>query len=768
MFGIGEYSIGGFPDSDSLSESNLLVGILSSNQIKREYLLRASLQSSLISTDDDLILITDEGESISTEDTQTIDLSTGGYVSKVYDDPYKLFPGCISTAYSFSAELSTSDFLSGGATTSGGEIKIKNINGRLDNLAVLDWLGADLQLFIGTKDLALSQFTNFCKGVSSGINKQFDSFSILQKDHRFKLKKPLHKHRYMGVDSCIRSFTGSLCNVNFGDVLDRGADSFAVQILFKGNTLTTEMYLVDKMSTSGLSIKTDTSNNILTILTDGTFTSTITSPIESYLDNRLHRLTLSVDRLDLSQTLWIDDTIIGYEPLNNVGSISNAANLRLGSKSDATKHWRGYFDDFRMWKIPLTKSQISSHMHRELRATEINSADLDCYVPFNERGDLTAYDIRTGSTISGTLSNINGWSGSLEGDATISTNVKPILVGVKRNIKPILVDPFGLVYQWHDDLGDSIIDVTIAGDEFTFQSEVSDIYSVTPDVDKYTIYRGSDGSYFRLGSEPTGEVLISAQGDASLTGYVSSMPDIHKRVILKWGNMLESELDMGSYITLSLRVTHSTGFYFTDEIKTDEALDIIVKDGGFGWWGPGRLGLFSIGRIENPDSIVPSVILNRNHFVDPNKGGTFSIQPIGVRIGKLILGYRRYGQTLTVDQLSTSLSQSQIDDKGKEYRFVEYGVSSGDDDTVTVYTEIDNEEDAQNEVIRLWSIWSVNRFMGRFTLKTGALSYFIGSDFIAQNGRYELSEAKKCISFGIHESMGVAGSTDRLDVALFF
>jgi hypothetical protein len=258
------------------------------------------------------------------------------------------------------------------------------------------------------------------------------------------------------------------------------------------------------------------------------------------------------------------------------------------------------------------------------------------------------------------------------------------------------------------------------------------------------------------------------RGDAT-GGYVDDLAGMHQRVATLYGGLGLDDLNLNTYVALSLKATASLGFYFDSEMNVDVALDEIIKRGGRGWWSPDRVARLSVGRIDDPATLEADVVITEDDLVSPRKGGVYSRSPAGVRVGEVVLGYRRYDTQLSSDQVSGIVDLATKEDISKEYRFVRAidPNRSSDSDTMTIFTEIDDPIDAQLEANRLLALMKVDRGVYRVTLDQGVLSYFIGSVFELKVDRYDTKVGKKFIVFGIAEDMGQYGQVDKLEPALF-
>lgn len=778
MFGIGEFPIGGFPDADSVSIADPLLGLLSDPSVPREFLLRSVVRGEQpILSDSGEPILSDSGlEILSDIGDIDIDLSSSGYTSRIDDDPYKLFHEALVKSYHFSVDLSTNHSngraaLTGGISLGIGDITAKNPDGSLDKEATYDWLASDLDLYIGQKSGALSSFTRFCHGVAAGVAWDLDTISILHRDVRLKLQKRLQQNRYYGTGPCLR-FDGSGDYVDYGDILDQGVgDSFTIQILNKSETLGTVKVLVSKissaLSTAGFAFYFDASNNLIAYIRDNTNQISASYAGASLLDGSRHkRLTMVVDRT--AQRIYIyvgSDLVATSGDISGVGSLSNSQPLRVGSFGDGASSNQGDMDDFRFWSTARSQEDIAGDAYREI----LPQASLEIYSKYNENDLSTAGD-SSGNSHNGTITGAT-WVGSLEGDSSLANTVKPVLVGQKDQIAPKVVDSTRLIYQWHDGLGEALDDVKDSGDSYTFGSEVSDIQSSAPAAGSYNVSRTIHGSYFRLGSSPVGVITCSARGDAGGSlGYVDDVSGIIRKLLTQFAGQSDGSLNLHTFISLGLGATATIGFYFDSDINIDAALDKVTVEGGSAWWAPDRIGNISVGRIDNPDSLGVDVEVTADDLIEPRKGGVYKRVPLGVRVGQVVLGYRHYGVTLSEDQVAESLDIATRNDLGQAYRFVTATDPdrSEDSDTLTIHTEIYNKEDAQIEADRLLSIWKEDRGLYTVSLGSGLLSYFIGTVFRVRVNRYDTrGEGKKFIVTGLTEGMGQYGTADKLEPRLF-
>lgn len=749
--GVGEFAIGGFyPARASSSIADPLPGLVSDPLQAREFLLR------------------------STPSAQTVDLSSSGYASLPTDTPYKLFPSAISRPYNFSVELPLSLSagtapLTGGASLGIGEILVKNSDGSLDSTALLDWLAEDVDLYIGRKEASIADFTRFCKGTAAGVSWDLNTLSILHKDLRFKLQKRLQPHLYKGFGAALRHDgindrgsatltcpTGSMTMQI--ETMPALASATGIMGNYRSGTAAGLRLLYQNGANWTFAVRNDAgtlyeATGLTAIIADARY------HVAGVLDIAAMKARIYVSVND--GPLYMDTEVAIAGTFNTV-----LLTYYQGATEAGSFYFQGDLDEHRIWSIARTLSDLKSDKDRQLAGTE---GGLYSYWKMDEgTGTTAANTVPTKPSM--TFTGSPAWVGSLEGDASIAGTPKPILVGIKRQFAPKLVDSQRLVYQWHSGLGQGLDDVLDGGDSYTLGAEVSDLYISAPAAGAYNVLRTTNGSYFRLGSSPVGVITCVARGDAGGSlGYRDDLAGIHRKTVTQFGGVSDSDLNLDTYSTLALSATASIGFYFDSEINVDAALDEISKRGGSGWWAGDRVGRISVGQIVAPETLTPDVYVTIDDLVDPNKGGAYKRSPIGVRVGKVVLGYRRYNTQLTSDQVAGTVDLATRNDLKQEYRYVTATDpnASSDADTMTVYTGFDDQAEALAEAYRLLDIWKVDRGTYRVTMDRGLLSYFIGTVFRVTVNRYDTVTGKTFVAYGLSEDMGQYGATDRLEPALF-
>jgi hypothetical protein len=750
-FGVGEHTIAGFPIADSVSVADPLPSILGEPTRKREYVLRASPTSGGVA--------------------QTVDLSGSGYTSRSTDTPYKHFPGALSRPYNFSVNLPLPD-MSGGTQLGIGEMVINNPDGLRDADALYDWLGANADTYLGLyakpEGEPFSLFTRVFQGTTAGVSWDLDRLYLLHRDLRFSLQRRLQQSRYGGFGAAV---SGNGTTTYGTCTMACPAGAMTLECRFYADTSVDALrYLIGYQSSALAGMR---------VLR---FTTGAVNRLEFRVINDAGtQYATSYDGVPASDwkaaagVLDIDGTGAGFirlylngEPVGTPTAVSGSWATVLSAytvmrRPDAASNWLpGDFDDARVWSVARTANEIKKAYTQALSG--------------GETGLYSYHRLDEGSGTSG-LNQVAGkptltltsptWIGSLEGDASLVGVPKPIALGKRRQVAPRLVDPQNNVYQVHDGPIQAIDAVRDNGDPRTFGSNLSDIYASAPAGATYNtcLTKG----LIRFAAAPTGVLTCDVQGDnGGSLGYESTAGGIHRKLVTQWGGLIDpDQIDLTAYAALDVLNSAVVGFYFDEDINVDAAADQVIKSIS-AWWSPNRQKQVTVGRIDDPTDEETSVQWTADDLIDPADGGTFRRDPLGIRVGEVVLGYRPYHTTLSADQSATSLSLTTRLDYSKDYRFVSSvdPDRSDDADVMTVYTDIDDPVEAQEEADRLLAFYSVDRDKLTVTPKIGALSYFVGSIGSVTMDRYNLSAGKKFVFAGLTEDLGEHTAPDRLEVVL--
>lgn len=749
--GLGEVPYGGGVGVfDTRSVGDPLPGLISDPQARRVFLLRATPGGGLV------------------------DVGSEG----VFADG-KLFPSALPQPHNFAVSLplpsdrqeSLGRILAGGTVIGVSDLVISNPSGHLDAVAALDWLGADAPVYLGPRgagpdaqSVDFTEYTRIFAGIAKGVEYNPDRLRLLMRDFRFRLEQRLETERYMGTGPCLR-FDGSGDRVDYGDVLDKEAsDSFSVEILFRSTaTGTNQTFAGKKQSTSashpGWRFNFSAADVLTFNISDGTTSVAATVAGGAWLDGKLHRATAICNRTTQALLLYVDGVFVAASgSIASVGSLANSIPLQVGA-INSTLVFNGDLDDFRMWNGVLSGAAIADAAHRELLGSE---SGLDLYSQFNEGLGSTTADA-SGNGKAGTITGAT-WVGSLEGDAAIAGQPKPRAYGLRRQVSPRLVDAQRLVYQVHNGSMQAISAVRDKGDPLTFGSDVADIYSSIPAPGTYNTCKAK--GLFRLGSTPVGEVTVDLEGDnGGSLGYKFHAPGIAQKILLERAGLIDPDaLDTVAFTALSAEQPAVVGYYLDEDINLDEALDEVMGGAGC-WWGPTRTGQITVGRINDPETLTPTVTWS----LDDDLIELVDVRPFVLRVREVRASYRPYHRTLNADQVAGAVPAATRDDFGKEVRWAtaratNYTSLPDDAATIEIDTSFDNRADARAEAVRL-AEW-LSKITRVYVLKpeAGTLAYYIGTVGNLTGDRYDLTGGRKMVVIGVTENVGTNTEADSLEV----
>lgn len=211
-----------------------------------------------------------------------------------------------------------------------------------------------------------------------------------------------------------------------------------------------------------------------------------------------------------------------------------------------------------------------------------------------DRTTSTTYNILTATMLAATYSNleviiglrdagdklrnlhpVNRYlgTGGREGGANLTGKVKPKVYGRVFGFTPVLVDFANKIYQLSDNnctvslVYDSGIQLTSGGVDTSYANLVAS----SPAAGAFRRYSGTDGTYIKLGSNPTGKIFCN-----SVTH--SSGPNIFSAV-----NLLLSEISY-TYSDPGSDFSEISGVLLREEKTTFDLLSDLIDSEGGAWW----------------------------------------------------------------------------------------------------------------------------------------------------------------------------------------
>lgn len=202
-----------------------------------------------------------------------------------------------------------------------------------------------------------------------------------------------------------------------------------------------------------------------------------------------------------------------------------------------------------------------------------------------------------------------GGTGGADGTSANQGHPVPQAYGICRNITAELIDSAKLIYRFHDRTASAVLAVYDRGAPITAGSSYADytaLSNATTAAGHYDWCLSSNGSFFRLGSSPSGSITADVRGDAE-GGYVGTAGSIIKRLMLR-GSLL-SDLNSGSLTVIDTNMPGEIGCYFNSQTNISAAIDQICT-GTFTFWGDIGDGLLGVYQLTDPALSTPTYEVN--------------------------------------------------------------------------------------------------------------------------------------------------------------
>lgn len=269
----------------------------------------------------------------------------------------------------------------------------------------------------------------------------------------------------------------------------------------------------------------------------------------------------------------------------------------------------------------------------------------------------------------------NSLPAGLEGVAgDIAGRPKPRVYGQVFNVSPPQVNTARLIYQLHhgsalqsvDAVYDRGVPLT-AGAAYTSQA---DMEATAPAANQYRVWNSGAGTFFRLGTKPTGTVTADCTQGASTAARTAAQ--VANNLLLDAG-IASGSISSADITALDALVAYPVGIFFghRDDKTTLQALDEVLGSVG-AWCTPDSVGVFRFGRIDLPTSgsvgtltATDIIAIDRTASRDPG---------VGIPAFKVKLGYRRFWETQR--DVGTTVTAARTAELEQAFRRVEVSDSA--------------------------------------------------------------------------------------------
>lgn len=348
------------------------------------------------------------------------------------------------------------------------------------------------------------------------------------------------------------------------------------------------------------------------------------------------------------------------------------------------------------------------------------------------------------------VANLYAGTGGLEGGDDLAGKPKPKGFGAVFNASPATVDPVNLIYQVHDGAMSAVTAVRDAGVALAFDADVADITTATPGTGEYATSLAT--GHIKLGASPAGGITVDFNGDASGSGYVSTVADVIERIVVTYGPLFAGDLDAASFTSLNSAKSYTCGLYTgMSRPKLNSLVDQLMLSVD-GFWAMTRAGLLSVGTYVQPENEAANYSLAEDGVFE----GSLEALPSADPIWRLRLGYRRNWAPQSEGELAGSVTAANRAAYSQQQKFVsEENQNTRDVFPLAIENErstlLNDQADAETETTAILSRQRRVRRTYRWTSRLPLYQLKVGVLLSLTHSRMGLSSGKNLIVLQIEE-----------------
>lgn len=333
-------------------------------------------------------------------------------------------------------------------------------------------------------------------------------------------------------------------------------------------------------------------------------------------------------------------------------SSSNAAgagNVVLASMTAGAYTGTG---ETRLWVPPAdidaALALVRNRRFRWLSSTEVD-ASMRAVYRISEGTGTTITDYGTGTAANGTTAGVVAWVHSCHPDELVGRQ-RPTALGQIQSGPLIPVAPAILVYECAGHICSTTSLVVREGGAAitsgTNRVTMVALLTTAPTAGTFDYAFTVNGSYIRLGSQPTLPLTWDGRGDSTGSGYVSTVPTVAQRLLEARGTAPWATADIDT-TALGALPAWTVGYWTDQEVTVGQALDEILGSGEAAGWVT-RAGKFTARRWSG---VSGSVVLTLDERDILDLTGA-EVEPPA---WETVVGYLRRHRVLTLDELAGSI-----------------------------------------------------------------------------------------------------------------
>jgi hypothetical protein len=360
--------------------------------------------------------------------------------------------------------------------------------------------------------------------------------------------------------------------------------------------------------------------------------------------------------------------------------------------------------------------------------------------------------------------NLYGGTGGLDGGLDVKNKPKPLAYGECLNVPPAFIDTDNLILQAHDGPVQSFDAVYDAGAPLTSGIDVANIMAAAAPAPGSYITQKS-GGYIRLGSKPFGTITCDVKGDKAFGSYVSTAGGIAFRIAHDRGGLPDSEFDLGSFEALNNAQPAPVGIYNgLNQATLGDMMDAVL--GGINaWWGPTRLDMIEVGRLDLPGS-APVARLGMADILEPGLQLLDTPDTINPPLYQVLVGHQR-NWTPQLSSIAGSVTAERLAFLANEYRFgtfldIDLTVPHQRAQQISLPGLFAREADAIAEAQRLQKLYAGPFQLARLPLKLQGFLIPLNRTISVDYPRYGLAGGKNVLVVG--QGIDAARNESTIDI----
>lgn len=496
----------------------------------------------------------------------------------------------------------------------GGELRLGQVDGNLDELAALDWDGARCVVrVVGEygRGLWLSHADSVVafRGEVDGCLVGLAEAVVRLRDLSARWDDPLEARRYFGSDYMLHFASGSVVALGSPAKLNITGDVTLVarvrfssiaganRIISWNNSATVYPYLWAIAGTTQ-------------VVFQHSGEAAVVGAINGLAANRWYTLAVVVSGSSVAFYRWDEDEqssgAVKEEFTLSAARAAGNGNLRIGQSGGASSAGM-QLDELRVWSVVKTEAELDALRRRALTAEELADGNLKGCWRFEEGTGTTISDAST-SPANGTASGCT-WYPSLGGGEALAGQSRPALWGNAWNMAPAPVYPVTQIYECAAHRVYSVASVAEGGLTLgavgTAYTDLLTFLAGSTTAGSWDSCITATGAWIRLGSMPSLPVTWTGEGETDGVNRWRTVGSIVRRIVTTRGREPladPADLDTASFTALDTAQRDVVGLWAPAgaERTVREALEALLGSAGAVAFATRGGGVLRVQRLEAP------------------------------------------------------------------------------------------------------------------------------------------------------------------------